>query len=270
MHSRRPSHDMTTRNALFYLTDASFTVPGRTLLHPTSATFSEGCMTALIGHNGSGKSTLLKLLARQLTPSSGAIAMHGRPLSAWGVREFARAVAYLPQQLPAGDGMTVEELVAMGRYPWHGALGRLGSEDRAAVRDAMALTGVTPMAGELVAHLSGGERQRCWLAMLVAQRARCLLLDEPTSALDIGHQLEVLGLLRELTDAHEVAVVIVLHDVNLAARFCDEIVALRGGHLFTSGTPDELMTDQTLEAVYGVPMAILAHPTDGHRMAVAR
>lgn len=261
---------MTARDALFHLTDASFTVPGRTLLHATSATFRAGCMTALIGHNGSGKSTLLKLLARQQAPSGGTIAMHGRPLSAWGTREFAREVAYLPQQLPSGDGMTVAELVALGRYPWRGALGRLGSDDHTAVRDAMALTGVTEMAGALVSHLSGGERQRCWLAMLVAQRARCLLLDEPTSALDIGHQLDVLRLLRRLTDAHGVTVIVVLHDINLAARFCDEIVALRGGRLFTTGTPTALMTCETLEAVYGVPMAILPHPTDGHRMAVAR
>lgn len=261
---------MSAPAVLFQLSETTFTVPGRTLLHPISTTFSAGRMTALIGHNGSGKSTLLKLLARQQAPSSGVVAMGERPLPAWGAREFARKVAYLPQQLPAADGMTVAELVALGRYPWHGVLGRLGDDDHTAIREAMAMTDVTGMADELVAHLSGGERQRCWLAMLVAQRAECLLLDEPTSALDIGHQLEVLRLLRHLTDAHGLAVIVVLHDINLAARFCDDIVALRDGRHFTTGTPATLMRSDTLEAVYGVPMATMQHPTDGHRMAVAR
>lgn len=262
---------MTSAPAPFFeLTEASFAVPGRTLLQPISTRFQARRMTALIGHNGSGKSTLLKLLARQQAPTGGSIVMGGRALQNWNIREFACQVAYLPQHLPVDNGLTVAELVALGRYPWRGMLGRYDDDDRRAISEAMRMTGVTDMADELVAHLSGGERQRCWLAMLVAQRAQCLLLDEPTSALDIGHQLEVLQLLRQLCDMHKLTVIVVLHDINLAARYCDTIVALRDGRHFISGAPADIMTSDTLEAVYGVPMAVMAHPTNGHHMAVAR
>lgn len=166
----------------------TFRVPGRTLLHPLSLTFPAGKVTGLIGHNGSGKSTLLKMLGRHQAPSDGEVLLDGQPLDSWGSKAFARKVAYLPQQLPPAEGMTVRELVAIGRYPWHGALGRFGAADREKVEEAIALVGLKPLAHRLVDSLSGGERQRAWIAMLVAQDSRCLLLDEPTSALDIAHR----------------------------------------------------------------------------------
>ncbi len=131
--------------------------------------------------------------------------------------------------------MLARELIALGRYPWHGALGRFGEADRAKVEEAMALTATGPLADRLVDTLSGGERQRVWLAMLVAQDTQCLLLDEPTSALDIGYQIEVLALIRRLSHSKGLGVVIVLHDINMAARFCDEILALRAGRLIARG-----------------------------------
>ena len=245
---------------LFELDGVSFSVPGRMLLEPLTLTLPTRRVIGLIGHNGSGKSTLLKLLARQQAASAGTIRFEGKALDAWNGRAFARKVAYLPQQTPPSSGMLVKELVALGRYPWHGALGRFGAKDREKVTEAMALTDVERFAERLVDTLSGGERQRVWLAMLVAQDAECLLLDEPTSALDIAHQIEVLSLVHRLSADRGLGVIVVLHDVNMAARFCDEIIALHSGRMIVRGTPEDIMTSQQLARIYGVDMSVIAHP----------
>jgi ferric hydroxamate transport system ATP-binding protein len=255
---------------LFELEGVTFEAEGRLLLRPLSLTLTAGRMIALIGHNGSGKSTLIKLLARQQAPSHGSLRFSGRAIGAWPAREFARRVAYLPQHPPLATGMSVRELVALGRYPWHGALGRLRHEDHAMIEEALRVTDTARFASQMADQLSGGERQRAWLAMLVAQGASCLLLDEPTSALDIAHQIDVLRLLRSLADAHGLTIVIVLHDINLAARFCDELVALHSGRLLTCGTPAQLMQSQVLEAIYGIAMDIVPHPHGSGTIAVAR
>ncbi len=244
----------------FQLSDVSFRVPGRTLLYPLSLTFPVGKVTGLIGHNGSGKSTLLKMLGRHQSPSEGDILLNSQPLDSWGSKAFARQVAYLPQQLPAAEGMTVRELVAIGRYPWHGALGRFGVADRELVDEAITLVGLKPYAHRLVDSLSGGERQRAWIAMMVAQHSRCILLDEPTSALDIAHQVEVLALIHRLSQERGLTVISVLHDINMAARYCDHLVALRGGEMIAQGSPAEIMQSGTLERIYGIPMGIMPHP----------
>lgn len=255
---------------LFELDDATVRVPGRVLLAPLSATLSAGRVVGLIGHNGSGKSTLVKLLARQARASAGTIRFRGRALDAWGDRPFARQVANLPQQIPAASGLLVRELVAFGRYPWHGPLGRFTAADRQAVTEAMDLIGVAPFADRLVETLSGGERQRAWLAMLVAQGTACLILDEPISALDVAHQVEVLGLVHRLAHQRGMSVVVVLHDVNMAARYCDEILALRAGRLIARGTPAAIMTPDTLAAIYGIPMGVLTSPEGGHPLCYVR
>lgn len=251
------------KESTFSLDNVSFRVPGRTLLHPLSLTFAAGNVTALIGHNGSGKSTLLKLLGRHHAASSGRVLLDDKPVAEWNSKAFARRVAYLPQQLPAAEGMTVRELVAIGRYPWHGALGRFGREDRQHVDEAIAQVGLSPFAGRLVDSLSGGERQRAWLAMLVAQNSRCLLLDEPTSALDIAHQVEVLTLIQHLSRVRGLTVIAVLHDINMAARYCDRLVALRGGEMLAEGKPETIMQPDVLDDIYGIPMGILPHPAGG-------
>lgn len=247
----------------FTLDNVSFTVPGRTLLQPLSLAFPAGKVCGLIGHNGSGKSTLLKMLGRHHAASAGQILLNQQPLDSWSSKAFAREVAYLPQQLPAAEGMTVRELVAIGRYPWHGALGRYGVEDRERVEEAIALVGLKPFAGRLVDSLSGGERQRAWLAMLVAQNSRCLLLDEPTSALDIAHQVEVLALIQRLSRERGLTVIAVLHDLNMAARYCDHMVALRHGEMIAQGEPQAIMQGEVLGEIYGIPMGILPHPNGG-------
>lgn len=256
-------------DAGFELVEASFAVSGRTLLQPLTARFAGGAVTGLIGHNGSGKSTLLKLLARQQAVTGGTALYGGRPIGDWRSRAFAREVAYLPQQPPAAAGMTAKELVALGRYPWHGALGRFTAVDSAAVAEAMALADVEIFADRALDELSGGERQRVWIAMLLAQQARFLLLDEPTSALDIAHQIEVLGLVRRLSESRGLGVVVVLHDVNMAARFCDDVVALRGGRLIARGAPADIVARDRLKAIYGLDMEVLRHPDSGAPLAFA-
>lgn len=255
---------------LLSLSDVSFAVEGRTLLHPLTLELGSGRSIALIGHNGSGKSTLLKLIGRQQAPTGGQITFEGRALSGWGNRDFARRLAYMPQRTPAAPGMLVKELVALGRYPWHGALGRFDEDDRFKVEEAIELTGIGKFSDRMVDSLSGGERQRVWLAMLVAQNASCLLLDEPISALDIRHQLEVLSLTADLCRKKGISIIMVLHDINMAARFCDEIIALHSGHLVAHGTPDDIMSPDELQRIYDVPMDIIRQPSNGAVIAMAR
>lgn len=255
---------------LFRLEGVCFTIPGRRLLDLPECDLHPGRVTALIGHNGSGKSTLLKILARQHRPSGGQVLFEGRSLAEWSQRALARRIGYLPQHMPPASGLLVRELVALGRYPWHGALGAFRAEDARKVEEALALTDTSRFADRLVDSLSGGERQRVWLAMLIAQDAGCLLLDEPISALDVAHQVEVLALVRRLSRERGIGVVAVLHDVNMAARFSDDIVALHGGRLIDRGAPADLMTPERLDAIYGVPMAVIAHPDTGEPVSLVR
>ncbi|AJY48005.1 iron-hydroxamate transporter ATP-binding subunit [Martelella endophytica] len=254
----------------FTTRDLCFSVEARPLLSGISIDFPQGVVSALVGHNGSGKSTLLKLLARQQQPSGGSIVFDGEPLQAIGARDFARRVAYLAQDTSSATGMSVRELVACGRYPWHGAVGRFSDNDREKVETALAMAGLEAMAERMVDTLSGGERQRAWIAMLIAQDSRCLLLDEPTSALDIAHQIEVLSLIRRLSHDNGLSVIVVLHDINMAARFCDHIYALKGGKLVADGRPDTFLNAETLRAIYGVEMGVIPHPDSAMPLAYVR
>lgn len=253
----------------FQLEGVGLVIGQQPILNGVSLGFAQGGVTGLVGHNGSGKSTLLKVMARQLAPTSGSVLYGGRPVTAHGERAFAREVAYLPQDVGAGAEMSVRELVACGRYPWHGPLGRFTDEDREKVEAALAATHLERFAERMVGTLSGGERQRAWLAMLVAQDSKCLLLDEPTAALDIAHQIEVLSLIRALSRDKGLGVVIVLHDINMAARFCDRIHALKAGEVVASGTPGDIVTPAMLKTIYGIDMGILPVPGSSAPLAYA-
>lgn len=262
---------MNRQTSTFSLCDVAFDVAERPILAPLTLEIPmDGQVLGLIGHNGSGKSTLLKLLARQQAPTSGSITFDGRPLDTWSDQALARKIAYLAQHLPSAAGMTVRELVSLGRYPWHGALGRFREVDRQKTEEAIALTGVRPLADRLVDTLSGGERQRAWLAMLVAQDTECLLLDEPISALDIAHQIEVLSLVRKLSKEKGLGIIIVLHDINMACRFCDTIMALHSGRVIMQGAPETIMTHDALQQIYGLPMDVMTHGPTGRPLAFAR
>ena len=248
---------------LFSLEGASFAVGGRTIVWPFDLTLEAGRIYALVGPNGSGKSSLIKLLARQQAASTGTVRFHGQDAGAISDRAFARMVAYMPQFTPPAESMTVRELAGLGRFPWHGALGRFTEDDHAKVEAALAQTDLALLGERLVDSLSGGERQRAWLAMMLAQDTRCLLLDEPTSALDIAHQVDMLALVHKLSRERGIGVVIVLHDINMAARYCDEIIAMGSGRIVARGTPAEILDSDSLARIYGLPMGILPHPATG-------
>lgn len=253
---------------LFTLSGVSYDVPGRRLIEGLDLEIRPGMVTALIGRNGSGKSTLLKLISGQNRPSTGRIAYAGRDLATWSPRELARDLAYLPQVTPPAEGMLVEELVALGRFPWRGALGRFRPEDHAAVDAAIARCHVGHLRDRLVDTLSGGERQRSWIAMMLAQGARTLLLDEPISALDVAHQVEVLDLVHGMCRNEGLSAIVVLHDLNMAARYCDHVVALGSGRLLLDGPIGALMTPEALLNIYGLRMHVAAH--EGHAFALPR
>ncbi len=242
--------------SLFSLAGVRFDVPGRRLIDDLSLDLQEGAVTALVGRNGSGKSTLLRLISGQSRASAGTVHYRGRSLADWSARDLARDLAFLPQVTPPAEGMQLEELVALGRYPWRGALGRFRAEDHVAVAEAIRRCGLEHLRGRLVDTMSGGERQRSWIAMMIAQGARTLLLDEPISALDVAHQVEVLGLVRSMCRETGLSAIIVLHDVNMAARYCDRVAALVQGRLILDGPIPDLMTPDALMQVYGLPMTV--------------
>ncbi|OOH89002.1 iron-hydroxamate transporter ATP-binding subunit [Pasteurellaceae bacterium 15-036681] len=245
---------------MFIVDQASFTIPNRTLLQPISLCFEQGRVYGLIGHNGSGKSTLIKLLAKQQPLSSGSIQFDNKMLEHWSHRDFAKNVAYLPQHLPNTTNLTAKELIAMGRYAWNGLFGRNKAEDNQAVELAMKLTHTEQFAEQSVDVLSGGERSRIWLAMLLAQQSKFLLLDEPLAALDIAHQVEVMELIHKLSRELNLGVIIVIHDINLASRYCDHLVALHSGKLLAQGDAHQIVNSSSLKAIYGIDLNVINHP----------
>ena len=257
-------------DAQLRLENVSFSIDQQTLLAPISLELPASGMLGLVGQNGSGKSTLLKLIARQHLPSSGSLYINERPFVSWSDREFAQQVAFLPQVTPPAPGVSAREIVEMGRYPWHGALGRFTPNDQQQVHEAMMATQTQQYADRLLDTLSGGERQRVWLAMLIAQQAKTFLLDEPISALDPAHQIGVIRLIREFAQAKGAFVIVVLHDINLAAQFCDRILALKSGRVVAHTTAEEFLNADQLEAVYDVPMGTLVHPETQQTIAFVR
>lgn len=247
----------------FSLRDVGLHIGEHPVLHPLTLDVPAGAVTGLLGHNGSGKSTLMKILARQLQPDAGDVRLFGKPLDTLAPRRLARTLAYLPQHTPDTDGLTVRELAALGRYPWHGPFGRFTATDRRKTSAALEMTNLTPFADRLVDTLSGGERQRAFLAMLVAQDADCLLLDEPISALDVAQQIDVMSFVRRQATEHGRSVVVILHDLNIAARFCDRLIVLSQGRIAAEGAPGTLIHPERLEALYGVPMGVFPHPQSG-------
>ena len=219
-------------------------------LHDLTFALSEGRLTAIIGPNGCGKSTLLKCAARLMEPMGGSILLDGRPLAEYGERERARRVSYMPQSRLIPD-TSVRHLVSHGRYPYLGWGRGLSREDREIIDRALARTGLEAYAQRGVRELSGGERQRAYLAMMLAQQAKMMLLDEPATYLDLSGQFQLMRLLRELcSEGHGVAVV--MHDLALALECADEILLMRGGALVACGAPGDVYASGAIEEVFGV------------------
>ncbi|QQE49221.1 ABC transporter ATP-binding protein [Micrococcus luteus] len=232
-----------------------------------------GRVTAIIGANGCGKSTLLRGLTRQLAPRAGSIEVLGRDAARVSARDYARTVALLPQHPVAPEGMTVAQLVARGRHPHRGLLGGRAAGDDAAIASALERTDLVELAEREAGTLSGGQRQRAWLALVLAQQTPVVLLDEPTSYLDLSHQVEVLDLVRALPDPRgggRATVVAVLHELNLAARSADHIVAMAAGRVVAQGTPVEVIVPEVLAEVFGLDADVVADPLLGHPVVLPR
>jgi iron complex transport system ATP-binding protein len=228
----------------------------------------DGRVTAVVGANACGKSTLLRGLARLLAPRGGAVLLDGRELARLRTLDIARVVGLLPQTPVAPDGITVADLVSRGRYPHQGWFRRWTPADEDAVARALAATGTTELVDRPVALLSGGQRQRVWVAMALAQDTDLLLLDEPTTYLDITHQVELLRLLRRLNADAGRTVVVVMHDLNLASRFCDHLVAVADGAVVAEGPPGEVVTAELVAKVFGLDCVVVPDPVAGTPMVV--
>lgn len=225
-----------------------------------------GRITAIVGANACGKSTLLRALSRLLSPRRGTVLLDGRDIHARPTKEVARTLGLLPQSPIAPEGIVVGDLVARGRSPHQGVLSRWSHDDDAAVAEALDLTGTADLVDRAVDELSGGQRQRVWIAMALAQRTDVLLLDEPTTFLDIAHQVEVLDLLTDLNRARGTTIAMVLHDLNLAARYADRLVAMRAGRVEADGTPADVLTADLVESVYGLRSHVITDPVSGKPM----
>ncbi|MDN3556652.1 ABC transporter ATP-binding protein [Halomonas maura] len=240
----------------------------RRVLDGVDLAVAEGKLTVLLGPNGSGKSTLLKTLARTLTPSAGRVCLDGRDIHRRNTREVARRLGILPQGPSAPEGLTVRQLVGMGRFP-HQRLWRQDAEqDARAIREAMAYADVTDLAERGVDALSGGQRQRCWIAMVLAQETDLILLDEPTTFLDLKVQVDLLELLSRLAHEHGRTLLLVLHDLNLAAAYADRLVMMRDGRIVTSGTPEAVFTADNLKRVFDLDAHVIRDPHTGGPVCV--
>ncbi|WP_258345246.1 ABC transporter ATP-binding protein [Saccharopolyspora gregorii] len=228
----------------------------------------DGTITAVIGPNGCGKSTVLRALARLLAPQSGQVLLDGKQIHKMPTKEVARVLGLLPQTPQAPEGLTVADLVARGRHPHQAWYRQWSSDDEQAVAEALELTGIGDLAERAVDELSGGQRQRAWLSMALAQGTDLLLLDEPTTYLDLAHQVEVLDLVGRLHDESGRTVVMVLHDLNLAARYADRLVAMRDGAIVAQGAPDEVLTEELLADVFNLNARVIPDPVTGTPMVV--
>jgi iron complex transport system ATP-binding protein len=220
-------------------------------------------ITALVGANGSGKSTLLRALARLIRPRAGTVVLDGRAIGELPTREVARRLGLLPQSPVAPDLLSVEDLVARGRYPHQGLFRQWSEHDEAAVEEALQATAMADLRARPLDELSGGQRQRAWIAMTLAQQTRLLLLDEPTTFLDLAHQVDVLDLLDRLVAERGRTVVMVLHDVNQACRYADHLVALRDGRVHAAGPPAEIVDGAFVRAVFGLEAEVVEDPVTG-------
>ncbi|MFF5565701.1 ABC transporter ATP-binding protein [Streptomyces sp. NPDC012623] len=241
---------------------------GREVVRGLSLDIPPGGITMIVGPNACGKSTLLRSMARLLAPSSGSVLLDGRSVHAMPTKEVAAVLGILPQSPVAPDGITVSDLVGRGRYPHQGWFRRWTAEDDEAVARALLATDVLELAARPVDELSGGQRQRVWIAMALSQRTDILLLDEPTTFLDISHQLDVLDLLTDLNREFGSTIAVVLHDLNLACRYADHLIAMKDGRIVAEGAPAEIVTASLVTEVFGMRCSVAEDPASGTPMIV--
>ncbi|TCI20508.1 ABC transporter ATP-binding protein [Exiguobacterium sp. SL-9] len=233
-------------------------------------TFSipHGKITVLLGANGCGKSTLLSTLARQRDVLGGTIAFRDKPLDAYRAKEAARLMAFMPQVNVAPDGLTVEQLVRFGRYPYQTFFKRYSEDDERAVERALAFTDTVSLRDTLVSNLSGGQKQRVWIALALAQESETILLDEPTTYLDMSHQIEILDLMYRLNRLEGKTIIMVLHDLHLACRYADHIIALAGGNVYRQGSPNDVVDEDFMQDVFGLKVVVTEDPLYGTPLCI--
>lgn len=246
----------------------SLAYEGKSVIRDLSLAIPSGKITALVGANGCGKSTLLKGLARLLKPAQGAVYLDGKSVAQCSTKWVAQQVGLLPQSPTAPEGLTVRDLVAQGRYPYQNWMQQWSSQDERYVQQALEITDLVELADRPLDTLSGGQRQRAWIAMTLAQNTQILLLDEPTTFLDLAHQIEVLDLLHDLNQHQGRTIVMVLHDLNHACRYADYLIAMKAGQIFAAGVPREVMTVDTIQAVFNLQCQIYPDPITGTPMCV--
>jgi iron complex transport system ATP-binding protein len=217
----------------------------------------------IVGANACGKSTLLRGLSRLLKPAGGTVTLDGKDIHSRPAKELARILGLLPQHPTAPDGILVRDLVGRGRYPHQGFFRSWSTDDHLAVQRALEATETLELAERNVDELSGGQRQRVWIAMALAQETEVLLLDEPTTYLDLAHQVEVLDLITDLNRRRGTTVAIVLHDLNLAARYADHVIAMKGGRIVAEGTSADVVTEDLVRDVFGLDSRVLPDPISG-------
>ncbi|MRJ77454.1 ATP-binding cassette domain-containing protein [Aeromicrobium sp. SMF47] len=251
-------------------TDHTLTVEGltlgyrdRTVIEDLSLVVPTGRVTAIVGANACGKSTLLRSMSRLLVPRAGQVLLDGTQVHRLPAKELARTLGLLPQSPLAPEGITVSDLVGRGRHPHQRLMSRWSAEDDEAVAAALEATDTVELADRSVDELSGGQRQRVWIAMALAQRTDVLLLDEPTTFLDVSHQIEVLDLLTDLNRDRGTTIVMVLHDLNLAARYADQLIALAGGRVHAVGEPHVVLTEDVVREVFGLECSVIVDPVSG-------
>lgn len=240
----------------------------KTVVHDLSLQIPDGKITTIIGSNGCGKSTLLKAITRILKHESGQVVLDGQNISKMKTKELAKELAILPQSPESAHGLTVEELVSYGRFPYQKGFGNLSQKDKDVIDWALQVTKTEDFRLQSVDALSGGQRQRVWIAMALAQETDIIFLDEPTTYLDMAHQLEVLELLYKLNEEQGRTIVMVLHDLNQAARFSDYIVALSQGELVKFGTAEEVMVPEVLKKVFNIDAVIGQDPRTNKPMCI--
>lgn len=245
---------------MYELSDLTVVRSGRTILSLPHLTIPTDRMTVILGHNGSGKSTLASVLSGLVKPETGKVLLDGEDFTALTEKSRARKVAFLPQKIPSAAGLTCREVVRLGRYPWRGLFGRWQTADEEAVTRAMEATQTERFKTLFADNLSGGERQRVWIAMLLAQSAPVMILDEPTSALDVRHQYGVLSLLERINRTEKTGVITIIHDINLALRFADHVVALKHGELLFDGDAQLLTDEANLRALFETDVRLIPHP----------
>lgn len=228
----------------------------------------KGKITTIIGANGCGKSTILKTIARILQAKSGAIYINGRNIQSESSKEIAKVMAVLPQGPQAPKGLTVEELVAYGRFPHQSGFGKIHKEDREIINWAIEVIGMTEYKERPIEALSGGQRQRVWIAMALAQETEILLLDEPTTYLDLTHQLEILKLLEELNKKQGRTIVMVIHELNNAARFADYMVGVKDGKIVCHGNPEHVMTKENLKNIFNIDAEVVKDPRNNKPVCI--